>query len=206
MADRNEYEPLNRAAAKPIEPLLRQLRPRASTVDRDRLMFLAGQAAASPAASPIRRWIWPAATAVATCAALVLAVLLLIRPEPQVIREIVYVPQPVSGATQNVVATSHPQPDRPPERAADAAPQPEPPPYRRADPSALVADNYLALRDLALAHGVDALPRFTGDGGGTTAPATSRELLESLLNGSGPNTSPAPPRPLSLFQWPFFNL
>jgi hypothetical protein len=68
-----------------LEEALRRLAPAPAALDRDRLLFRAGQAAAP------RRWFWPAATAVSTATASVLAVLLACRPAP-VVERIVPVP------------------------------------------------------------------------------------------------------------------
>jgi hypothetical protein len=57
-----------------LETALRDLAPAAAVLDRDALLFRAGQAAAP------RRWFWPAATALSSTAAVVLAVLLACRP------------------------------------------------------------------------------------------------------------------------------
>ena len=78
-----------------IERLLASFAPRPSRLDRDRLMYLAGQAAvesaamaasastvstasASPA-SPRTPWYWPASTALSSACAAVLAVMLLVQ-------------------------------------------------------------------------------------------------------------------------------
>jgi hypothetical protein len=53
-----------------IERLLSSLVPRETRVNRDRLMFLAGQASAGSQKTRLRglrRWIWPASTACSAC-------------------------------------------------------------------------------------------------------------------------------------------
>ena len=84
-----------------LEAALAALVPRAEHLNRDRLMFLAGQASAEPkigqtaAQSPTARlrcradWAWPAAFATMTGIAASLLVALAIRPAPQVTERIV---------------------------------------------------------------------------------------------------------------------
>ena len=229
MAERDEFDTsLNRPADGDPEALLRRLRPRASGIDRDRLMFLAGQASAelqfrgehvatewcdSPSRTSTtrsvapqldrarRRWLWPAATSLATCASIVLAVLLANRPEPRVVREIVYVERPVPPSPDTSVATSR-QNDAQHvrDRADDTRPASAP---RRLPAYAGPADSYLALREIALTQGVDALPKSSG-GGESGAAVTSRELLETMLKSSEPETrDDALPRS-PFFGWPLF--
>jgi hypothetical protein len=71
-----------------LENALSDLLPRPATVDRDAVLFRAGQAAVP------RRWFWPCATAAASAAAVVLGVLLAIRPAPAVIERTIYVQVP----------------------------------------------------------------------------------------------------------------
>lgn len=85
---RNEADDLNDLAAA-----LRDLTPKPAGLDRETLLFRAGQAAAP------RRWFWPLATLVATSTAGVLAVLLALRPvrvehriEERIIERLVPVP------------------------------------------------------------------------------------------------------------------
>jgi hypothetical protein len=67
-----------------LERALAVLRPAGSQIDRDRFLFLAGQASADGGQpnSGFRRWVWPGATLISSVAAVVLSVLLLSRPEP----------------------------------------------------------------------------------------------------------------------------
>jgi hypothetical protein len=71
-----------------LEDALRDLLPRAASVDRDAVLFRAGQVAGP------RRWFWPCATAATSAAAVVLGVLLALRPAPAVIERVVYVEKP----------------------------------------------------------------------------------------------------------------
>ena len=89
-----------------LEHALGGLAPRPARLDRDAILFRAGQAAAP------RRWLWPCATAVSTTVALVLAVLLAQRPQPTTIERIVPVPAPEPTAVEKPQA---PEPEPAPE-------------------------------------------------------------------------------------------
>ena len=68
-----------------LERALALLRPAASSLDRDRFLFLAGRASAEevqPGAA-FGRWMWPAATCLSSLAAVVLLVLLVMRTGPE---------------------------------------------------------------------------------------------------------------------------
>jgi hypothetical protein len=65
------------------------------------------------------------------------------------------------------------------------------------------AESWFALRQIALTQGIDALPRSSA-GGGNGGVLTSREFLQTLLDTSGAETSPAPLDHPTLFRWPFF--
>lgn len=74
-----------------IEAALRSLAPSPSRLDRDALMFRAGQAAPRPSHA---RWLWPM---IAACLALIAtgeAALLAVRPEPRVIERLVVIHEP----------------------------------------------------------------------------------------------------------------
>jgi hypothetical protein len=79
---------------KAVESDLAMLRPRKDRLDRERLVFLAGQASVGGAAghpgTHLHRWAWPASFASMTAVAAALLTLLLARPEPPVIERIVY--------------------------------------------------------------------------------------------------------------------
>jgi hypothetical protein len=108
MFDPQESEPVNRRdddATPDIPPLageLRalgaayaQLRPTAVGLDRDRLLFLAGQASVSGMAPAVRGsrggWFWPAATISMTGVAAMLLAALMLRTEPPSVERVVYV-------------------------------------------------------------------------------------------------------------------
>jgi hypothetical protein len=127
-----------------LETRLAALAPAPVALDRDVLLFRAGQA------SVRNRQVWPCATGLATFAALVLAVVLLIRPAPLPIERVVTVPSP---APQVVV---------PPVQRSDGAPPVSPPvpslsPRDSAPP---LVSNYLTRRREVTRWGVDALPEW----------------------------------------------
>jgi len=95
-----------------LSAALSALQPRPAALDRDRLMFLAGQSAG---AARCRRWRW--ATGAMTTAALALAVALGVRPGPEV--RVVYLPAPPPAPAETV-------PDRPPADAKRVAEDTEP--------------------------------------------------------------------------------
>lgn len=73
-----------------VERALASLQPKQSGVDRDRLLYLAGQASVERIV-PRRFGIWQATTLVSTSAAVVLAVILVVRGESQVVSDTRYV-------------------------------------------------------------------------------------------------------------------
>ncbi len=89
-----------------LEAALSDLGLRPASVDRDAVLFRAGQVAAP------RRWFWPCATVAASAAAVVLGVLLAMRPGPEVRERVVYVkvPAPEKGErTQGADAPRSPE-------------------------------------------------------------------------------------------------
>lgn len=77
------------AELRRLEAALTALIPRVDGIDRDRLMFHAGQASV-----PRRPWLWPCATAVLAAVSVVLGGVLLLQPGPQIVERVVYVPGP----------------------------------------------------------------------------------------------------------------
>jgi hypothetical protein len=153
-----------------FEATLGQLQPQPAAVDRDRLMFLAGRAAAARATS--RRRVFaicsgPLALAVNLLLAVTLGILLAAHRNPQVVERIVYVS--ASPRTTTV--------------ASDVA---TPPPNL-----AFAADGdwgqYLKLRREILSRGLDALPEAASGGSGEreslTPDSGRRGALEKLLQG-----------------------
>jgi hypothetical protein len=131
------------AALNALEGALAALHPHPGRLDRDRLLFRAGQA------SVRRGWQWPTATAVLTAVAASLAGLMLLRP-PSVVERVVYVsqpPEPKGSAPEGL--------PRPSETTAPREYGPLAAAVRDRPPSRL---GNLRLRDLALERGVEALP------------------------------------------------
>jgi hypothetical protein len=186
------------AEARQTEQQLRQFQPAPLTLDRDRLMFLAGQAAAHSAIHlPQQRaalvserlvpaWLWPASTAGMTALAACLAIALALQsglrqPAPT---EIVHDDVPLhdlqgapqqSASPQQIAPPLAPLPETRPDPAQVAVAQPD---ARRASMPAsiaLPAGSVLRMRNVALSFGVDALPQ--------TAP-TQASRLGPPSNGS----------------------
>ena len=169
---------------RPIEQTLASLAPAPPRVDRDRLMFLAGQASvisdSRPPTSDLRlpthrAWLWPASTAALAATLLALAVALLVRTAPT--ETIVYRDRLVTAPAAAPQSPLSVQPPAPPLLAAAAS---------RTTPSNLSSHNYLRTRDVALRHGLDALGTFPSAGGDDSPVPTYRSLLDSF--------SPARPR------------
>jgi len=71
-----------------VEAALGSLQPKSTALDRDRLMFLAGRAAAERKPTA---WLWPLATAATTLVAITFGTMLATRDGPQVVERVVYV-------------------------------------------------------------------------------------------------------------------
>ena len=117
---------------KALEAALGRLAPREPRLDRDRLLYLAGQA--STRAAPMRNWLWPLATAASLALSATLGLQLLNVP------------------------TSSSNNGTPPAMLAERA----------------SSGDYLRLRALVLAEGVEALPT-------TTAPTASERSAPTAL-------------------------
>jgi hypothetical protein len=180
-------------------------------------MFLAGQAVVEAQAERVsratavggpRRWLWPAAFSAASAAAVVLAALLVLRPERVVVQ---YIPQrPANDARPE--APLPPRNGGRPEAGAEpsalaVAPPVESPALAEAGPLLRLRT---AQRELASADSAQWLdqvlgPSTTSHAGSTDRDAprdpeayTQRTLREELLlKGRGRDSSPAP-RPWSL--------
>ncbi len=155
----------------PLENSLRQFAPRASSIDRDRLMFLAGREAGGErrAEGAIRRvaWGWPVATfvssGVAACFAIALGLQLAQPPRERiVVREVLVQPpqSTVAQAPSIPVAVSKPQSMSAPIGIS------------------LPAGSLLQMRNLALRFGVDALPT---DRAASSSSATAPSPIEPWL-------------------------
>jgi hypothetical protein len=124
-----------------LESALASLTPAPGRIDRDRLLFRAGQVSAGR-----RRWLWPAATGVMASVAATLGFLLLVRPAPEPIECMVFIqveppPAPASQPAQPTPAT----PETEPVLAA-------------ADTTRPAQVSYFRLQDQVLRWGLDALP------------------------------------------------
>ena len=116
-----------------LEAALAGLAPAPAALDRDRLMFRAGLAAA-------RRpgWLWPGAAGVLSLATATLAVLLAVRPGPEVVERVVYREVPVRIERQ---------------------PEPGPPGREVDEPSwGGEAGRYFQTREQLLRWGLDGVP------------------------------------------------
>lgn len=160
------------------ETRLASLSASAVGLDRDRLMFAAGQAAGEAAArrsrpGTIGRWAWPAASAVASAAAAVLVMLIVQSP-----RAIQLVEPGETEINSVEVADRAPPADLPAAIESHFTLQTVAPPKRA---------SYLSDRQLALVHGVEALEyahpnRRDGDSRSNDPPPTMRELLEKMVS------------------------
>ena len=183
---------------KAVESGLASLAPTTLRLDRDRLMYLAGQAAAAhdaPAGLASRRaWIWPAASAGVGAVSAALLVLLVARPAPRVVERIVYVPATHAAAAD---AAQQPGADGASLPRHSAAPSPGAVAPRRtfgggwmglAAPSR--RPEYLSLRDQVLAFGVDVWQKPPASGGAQPNQPTYREALDRLLDDELPSAAP----------------
>ena len=157
-----------------LEAALRALAPAPARLDRDQLLFRAGQASVP---RPGRLWPWAACLLGATAAGL--AVALAIRPEPPVREVVVHVPVPVKAQ---------------PAEKAGRPPRPAPPPPTAARDPAQAAERerlgYYALWRAALRRGVERLASTSAvpgpeDAGPTTVtpPPSYYQLRVSLQTG-----------------------
>jgi hypothetical protein len=144
------HEPLNPELSA-IEAALASLAPTAPRLNRDRVMYLAGQAAAVQAARRgVRAWLWPCATA----AALVLSAILGLREF-----------RAGGSGAEPVIAKAIARPEGIPGRPGPSEPT------GPAEPN-----EYLRLRELVLRDGVEALPESTGVG----APSDQGAILRAF--------------------------
>lgn len=201
-----------------IERQLARLTPAAPRIDRDRLMFAAGQAAAGSteprrlgyiagpsragkyalgpfragelSANPFRAraWYWPAATATMTASTLLLATMLVWQRAAQPIAA--QSPMPPQPTTVAIAPAA---------QSADATAAVAPVARQSEDygwpMSSPPTTGYLGLRYIALTRGVGELEPHNGtastdsDSSGN-APATQRELLRELLPAADRRVSP----------------
>lgn len=171
-----------------FEQSLSSLMPRAARIDRDRLMFLAGQTAGQtasggrePPGDPVEQFdivqslrsrAWPAAFAAMTALAASLLVLLVNRPEPRVIERIVHVPIEAPRTAATTPSSGEPDRDAVDSKAWTIDPR-EPRAY---------GESYLHARDQALAFGLDSwMQTRPGRASGEASQANYLQLRESLL-------------------------
>ncbi len=151
--------------AQRIEAALASLAPAPAQLDRDEVMHAAGLAAANRRAARYRSW-----SLLSTAALLFVstgfAYLAATRPEPIVVKEVVYAYTNVGLDGARVEQKS------------------QTPPAQAASHDHASELHYLRLRDQVLTHGIDSLPDAPiGGGNGEMLPplrAGSRELLEEL--------------------------
>ncbi|HVX12014.1 MAG TPA: hypothetical protein VHC22_12595 [Pirellulales bacterium] len=188
--DEADFRSPSDGSLRRFEAELSALAPRAVQLDRDRLMFLAGQASAGTPADGYlsRRWIWPVSFSAMSALAASLLVLLILRPAPQVVERIVRVP--VEAAPQ--VPSDPMEDDR-----GDLVAEPSfdgPAPIetaRRADlargpaTAPVVGTAYLDLRDRVLAMGIESWQAPSSPPHANDRPAINyHDLLDSLLKDS----------------------
>jgi hypothetical protein len=157
-----------------IERSLAGFTPAPPQVERDRLMFLAGQANSDRRAGGVSSYIWPTATVAFATSSLILAATLFLRPEPAA--RIVYRDRPVAAPARPVSARSEP--------LIASVPAPS-----REAPAPRVPDNhYLQTREVALRMGLDALgsPSRASD---LPSPISYGDLLFRLSAGAMSPTS-----------------
>ena len=179
-------EPKQADASRRFEAELAALTPRAAALDRDRLMFLAGQASlpAAHANQPVRRWAWPAAFSGMTALAASLLVVLAIRPAPRVVERLVRVPVEAPPQPSPIGEVGrHPGEPLARERTGDWLATEIAPRWPR--DKVVPGDSYLDIRDRVLAMGID---RWQDDvassaTGRRESSASYHELLDSLLHG-----------------------
>jgi hypothetical protein len=186
MSAQDEPERLNDIPSQPsgslqrFEAELASLSPGRLQLDRDRLMFLAGQVSVSPAlVLPGRhRWLWPTAFSAMTALAASLMLIIVLRPEPPVLERIVYLPGPtpqVDLPSDNRAETLEPSPV---DALASNARHDESLSHRPSD------SIYLRQRDQVLAMGIEGWANDVGSSGSrerVSAP-TYGDLLKGLLH------------------------
>lgn len=170
-----------------LEQSLRQLTPRPSSVDRDRLMFLAGQQSVAAntqsvnASSKRSTWLWPAATAsmstVAACFAIAFIWQLSREPEVRIVVREVLVERP---APSQVAVSPIPQPK------STAPPTTVPAPVSLALP----ATSVLQLRNVALRFGVDAIPAEPRSSTSSAQPLSPIDQWQQLRDAAPESDSP----------------
>jgi hypothetical protein len=165
-----------------LEHKLRQLAP-AGQVQRDEIMYRAGQASVPVEAAPSAfNWVWPVATVFMTLVSVFLGMLLVLVLRDGGERPPVAISQPPAESMHppDVQDEPHPLPDLQPPGPVTEAPVEAFPHHEAAE--------YRQLKAQALRWGADSLPVPPPAGGGTGRPQSVRELSKSLAHelGDGP--------------------
>jgi hypothetical protein len=191
------------AEHRELERALSLVKPAASTIDRDRFLFLAGRASAETIrpGTALGRWVWPAATLLSSLAAVVLSVLLVTRTQPTEFRV-----DSVNASTEQNRAAAVPNTAKPEVTAQSLSRRATGPSENTpeiagptiassvrptADETARALggeSNSPRLRSFVLAYGISALPepapipQSASDSASNDEPRTQREMLRQLLN------------------------
>ncbi len=153
-----------------LEAALGALAPMPGRINRDALLFRAGQASV-----PGRGWAWPAAATTLGLVALVLAVVVALRLTPAPVERVIVV---------NVPRAPSPAPpaDVPSPPLADAEPGPASPGEIGAGQSPM---NYLQLQQQVLRWGLDGVPALP-----KTPPPAALPVTRDQLLGTTPKPAP----------------
>ena len=199
------------ADLKAFEARLAALKPRPDRLDRDALLFEAGQASAQVGLP--YRWAWPSAFGAMTTLAVVLLTVVLLRPEPQPVVQYVY----VEHAAEPVTIPDDPMP----QLAEDTLPEVQTPSATPVRPDeslmASAARNWFGVSlsgssprqrqlESLLAQGADAdlFPNDSSKGNGgarsATGPQSLRQWRDRLLEGTTSDRPTAVPTLETLFK------
>jgi hypothetical protein len=193
MSDEEQHKDELAPELTALERHLREMLPRAPRVDRDRLMYAAGQAAprAPIGIASTRRvarapgWMWPVATATMTAATVLLGTVLVWQKQPNFIAE-------KDSQPPSVVKFASTSTDSETEDSARYA-------IRDRWPAGLSPESgYLGVRYIALTRGVNALPFEESSTAGNDSsrdnsrlkPATLRGLIDELFPSSKRTSAP----------------
>jgi hypothetical protein len=177
---------------KSFEAALAGLMPRADRLDRDRLMFLAGQQSILPSTfgrgtqrvpggeGGKRKWAWPSAFATMSAVATVLLAMVVYKPAPQVVDRAVK--QIASESTSNFAAQSYENTD---ELNPILLSKAENGKFNSADSP----NSYSVILNQIITKGVDSwkpnISKSYNAKQTISPPLTNRELMDQLLNQSG---------------------
>jgi hypothetical protein len=157
-----------------LEAALAALAPMPGRINRDALLFRAGQASV-----PRRGWAWPAATAVLGLVAAILAAVIVLRPAPAPVERVIVVPAKEPALPAPPVDVPSPPP-----------PVVEPTPASPGGATTAQSPmNYLQLQQQVLRWGLDGVPSL---------PETPPPPVLPVTRDQWPG-APAEPGPLSRF-------